>query len=120
LWVAVLPTVAGNRLSGRHRGLDLVEEADELLMPVALHVAADHRAIQHVERGEQRGRAVPDVVALGWTAPRHRVPAAWSSQHKQKGRPPWRLSALPWKGPSMSSSCTASFAEREEIALLQA
>ena len=89
-------------------------------MPVALHVAADHRAIQHVERGEQRGRAVPNVVALGWTAPRHRVPAAWSSQHKQKGRPPWRLSALPWKGPSMSSSCTASFAEDEEIALLQA
>ena len=51
-----------NHLPGRHRGLDLVEEADELLMPVALHVAADHRAVQHVQRGEQRRRAVPDVV----------------------------------------------------------
>ena len=51
-----------DHLAGRHGGLDLVEEADELLMPVALHVAADHRAVQHVERGEQRRRAVPDVV----------------------------------------------------------
>jgi hypothetical protein len=51
-----------NRLASWHRGLDLVEEADELLMPVALHVAADHRAIQHVQRGEQGGGAVADVV----------------------------------------------------------
>jgi len=51
-----------NRLALRHRGLDLVEEADELLMPMALLVAADHRAIHHVECGEQRRRSVPDVV----------------------------------------------------------
>ena len=31
-------------------------------MPVALHAAADHRAVEHVERGEQRGRAVALVV----------------------------------------------------------
>jgi|SRR6516164_1121957 len=30
--------------AGRSRRLDGVEEADELLMPMALHVAADHRA----------------------------------------------------------------------------
>jgi transposase len=71
---AVVPTRVGvlvggvvvddgvNRLTGRHRGLDLVEEADKLLMPVALHVAADHRAVQHVQRGEQGGGAVADVV----------------------------------------------------------
>jgi dihydroxyacetone kinase len=42
--------------------LDGVEEADELLMAVALHVAADDGAVEHVERGEQRGRAVALVV----------------------------------------------------------
>jgi len=54
---------------------DLVEEADELLMPplvvcrqttagqrAALHVLANDRAIQHVERGKERGRAVALVV----------------------------------------------------------
>ena len=45
-----------------HLTLDRVEEADELLMAVALHVAADHGAIEHVERGEQRRRAVALVV----------------------------------------------------------
>ena len=49
-------------LSGRHLALDAVEEADELLMAVALHVLADDRAVEHVERGEQRRRAVPLVV----------------------------------------------------------
>jgi len=38
--------------------IDGVEEADELLMPVALHATADDLAVQHVEGGEQRGRAV--------------------------------------------------------------
>ena len=42
-------------LAGRHLGLDRVEEADELLMAVALHVAADDGAIEDVERGEQGG-----------------------------------------------------------------
>src|ERR1700729_1871646 len=31
----------------RDTGLDGVEEADELLMPVALHAAPDHAAVQH-------------------------------------------------------------------------
>jgi hypothetical protein len=38
--------------------VDLIEEADELPMPTALHVAGDDGAIENVERGEQRGRAV--------------------------------------------------------------
>ena len=38
--------------------VDVIEEADEFLMPMALHVAADDGAIENVERGEQRGRAV--------------------------------------------------------------
>ena len=41
-------------LARRELPLDSVEEADELLMAVALHVAADHGAIEHVERGEQQ------------------------------------------------------------------
>jgi len=41
-----------NRFPGQHNGLNLVEEAEELLMSMALHVAADDRAVQHVQRGE--------------------------------------------------------------------
>ena len=44
------------------RALDGVEEADELLMAVALHAPADDRALEHVEGGEQRGGAVALVV----------------------------------------------------------
>jgi hypothetical protein len=46
----------------RHLRLEGVEEAEEFLMPMALHVAADDRALEHVESGEQRGGAVPFVV----------------------------------------------------------
>jgi len=63
--------------AGRRRGLDGVEEADELLMAVPLHVAADHRAVEHVQRGEERGGAVP-LVVVG-----HRVGAALL--HRQAG-----------------------------------
>ena len=51
-----------DRLAGWNLALDGVEKADELLMPVALHVAADHRAVEDVHRGEQRRRAVPPIV----------------------------------------------------------
>ena len=56
-------------VSGWHRGLDGVEEADELLVPVALHTAADDRAVQYVPRREQRGGAVALVVRHGAAAP---------------------------------------------------
>jgi hypothetical protein len=49
-------------LAGRDGLLDGVEEADELLMAMALHASADDLAVQHVEGGEQRRRAVALVV----------------------------------------------------------
>ena len=51
-----------DRLAGGNLALDGVEKADELLMPMALHVAADHCAVEDVHRGEQRRRAVPLIV----------------------------------------------------------
>ena len=57
--------------------LDGVEEADELLMPVALHAAADHRALQHVEGGEQ-GRGAVALVVVGHGAGTARL-------HRQAG-----------------------------------
>ena len=45
-----------------HRALNLVEKANELLVPVLLHAAADHAAVEHVERREQRRCAVALVV----------------------------------------------------------
>ena len=43
-------------------GVDGVEEADELLMAVALHVLADDGAIEDVERGKERGRPMSLVI----------------------------------------------------------
>src|SRR4030081_2292523 len=51
-----------DRHSHRHLRLGGVEEADELLVPVALHVAADDGAVKHIERGEQRRCAMAFVV----------------------------------------------------------
>jgi hypothetical protein len=47
-----------------HFGLDSIQEADELLMPMALHTATDHPAVEHVKRGEQRGGAVASKSSL--------------------------------------------------------
>ena len=57
--------VVGNsvdELAGRYRRLDGVEEADELLMSVTLHVAADDRAVEHVEGGEAPGDSNPEPI----------------------------------------------------------
>jgi|SRR5579884_402258 len=51
-----------DRLAFGHLGLDCIEEANEFLMPVALHAAADNLAFEHVESGEQGGRAVALVI----------------------------------------------------------
>ena len=51
-----------DRFPCRNLLLDRVEEADELLMAMALHVAADDGAIEDVEGGEQRGGAVTFVI----------------------------------------------------------
>ena len=47
---------------GRGLAVDLVKEADELLMPVAAHALADDLAVEDVEGGEQSGRAVPLII----------------------------------------------------------
>src|ERR1700737_2164795 len=52
----------GDHFSPRDLPLDRVEEADELLMAMALHVAADDGAVKDVEGCEQRGGAVTFVV----------------------------------------------------------
>lgn len=51
-----------HRLVLRDRAFERVEEADELLVPVAGHVPADDGAVEDVERREQRRRPVPLVV----------------------------------------------------------
>ena len=53
-----------DQFAGWHGCLDGVEEADELLMAVLLHAAADHAAIQHIESGKPRGGAMSLVVVL--------------------------------------------------------
>jgi hypothetical protein len=49
-------------LAGRDRALDGVEEAEELLVAVALHALADHRAFEDVDCSEQGGGAVALVI----------------------------------------------------------
>jgi hypothetical protein len=51
-----------DQLAGRNVALDGIEETDELLVPVALHAAPDHAAVEHVEGGEQCRGAVALVI----------------------------------------------------------
>ena len=51
-----------NRLARRDLRLNGVEEADELLMPMPLHIATDDRAVENVQRGKQRRRSMPLVI----------------------------------------------------------
>src|SRR5271165_6022997 len=48
--------------AGRYLGFDGIEEADKLLMAVTLHVAADHAAVENVQRSEERRCAVTLVI----------------------------------------------------------
>jgi hypothetical protein len=50
------------------RSWDVMEHADELLVPVTLHKAVDHLAVEHVEGDKQRGGAVPVVIVGRWSA----------------------------------------------------
>ncbi len=65
--------------AGRGLAIDLVEEADEFLMPVARHALADDPALQHVEGGEQGRRAVA-LVVVG-----HRAAAALLHRQSRLG-----------------------------------
>ena len=51
-----------DRLVGWRRAFDGIEKADEFLMGMALHAAAEDNAIEGVDGGEQGGRAVPLVI----------------------------------------------------------
>ena len=51
-----------HNLACRDVALQRVEEADELLMAAALHVPARDSAVEDVQHGEQRGRAVALVI----------------------------------------------------------
>ena len=51
-----------DHFSHRNLRLDRIEEADELLMAMTLHVAADNGAVENVEGGEQSGRPMAFVI----------------------------------------------------------
>jgi hypothetical protein len=65
-----------DRIAGRHLALDGIEKADEFLVPVALHAAADDLALEHVEGGEQGGGAMALVIVghRGAAPPLHLQP----------------------------------------------
>ena len=56
-------------LAGRNLALDRVEEADEFLMSMALHVPSDHGPVEDVEGGEQGRRPIALVVVRERGAP---------------------------------------------------
>ena len=53
-----------DRLAGGDFSLDGVEEPDELLMAMAVHIAAHHGSVEHVHRGKQ-GRCPVPLVVMG-------------------------------------------------------
>jgi len=67
-----------DHLAGWDVALDHVQEAKELLVPMALHVAPNHGAVEHVESSEQGRREswviVPDrplfIGRPGWVRSR--------------------------------------------------
>ena len=74
--------------------LDGCDEADELLMPMARHAAADDLAFEHAERGEQGRRAVAFVIVReGCAFPRTRLGPveAPGSGFSRRWRPPPRV-----------------------------
>ena len=64
-------------LAGRDVAFDDIEKADELLMPVALHVPADDPAVEYTEGGKKRGGSVALIVVSH--------SAAASLLHRQAG-----------------------------------
>ena len=51
-----------DQLAGWDLALDGIEKADKFEVAMALHAAADHRAVKHAKCGEQGGRTVPLVI----------------------------------------------------------
>src|SRR5438105_9637917 len=82
LWMLVGRIVVDDGVDHLSHGdlrLNRIEEADELLVAMALHVAANDGPIEDVERCEQRGGAVTFVVV------RHRPGAAWLHRQPRLG-----------------------------------
>ena len=48
----------------RNLGVDDVQKADEFLVPMALHIASDHRPVEHIQSGEE-GRCAVAFVVVG-------------------------------------------------------
>jgi hypothetical protein len=70
--------VEPGHFAGRHGSLDGRDEADELLMAMARHTAADDLAIEHTERGEQGRRTVAFVIVReGCALPPFRRKTGW-------------------------------------------
>ena len=67
-----------HKLSGRHLSLNSIQEANELLVTMALHTSANDLSFEHVESSEQRRCSVA-LVVMG-----HRAGAAFFI-----GRPGW-------------------------------
>src|SRR6266478_8377682 len=89
--------------------IDLAQELQPLTVSVALLALADDLAIEHVERGEQRGRAFALVVvrhggrtALLEPAACDRAPAPGSSR---RGTAPARARAATCTGPRCLRAC---------------
>ena len=51
-----------DRLTIGHPRFDQIEKADEFLVAMPLHVAADHGPVEDVERRKERGGAVAPVI----------------------------------------------------------
>jgi len=46
----------------RRLPINLAQEFQELLMPMPIKATADHRALQHIQRGKQGGGPMTDLV----------------------------------------------------------
>lgn len=97
LWVLMGHIIVEDDMDGllcRDLSLDLVEEADELLMPMLLHAAPDDLAFEHVEGGKQGSGAVA-LIVVGMVAARPVL----------RGSPGWvRWSAWIWLFSSSEST----------------
>lgn len=72
-WVRMGPVVVHDQVQvemGQRLGVDLLEESDELLVPMPRHAITDDGPIEHAQRREQSGGAMAFVVM------RHRAAAA--------------------------------------------
>ena len=73
-----------DQLAGRHRALDALRKRMNSWWRWRAMQRPTTRAVEHVERGEQRGRAVALVVVMGCTSPARVASTAVSSWRKRR------------------------------------